>query len=158
MASVVRFRRKFDRSLPAMLKLKDDFGAEEHEYMAASAVSMEEVINISARAINFCIRNGYPGETAFRVGLCIEEMAGNVLEHGFRGDRSCYADVRIVSKGGELTVRARNNCREFDPRKRIDIVNPAYPEKNIGIRLTSKMAKRIDYYNNAGINTLIMKL
>ena len=156
--SVIRFRGKPDLSLPALLMLKDGFGAETNETMTASAASLKDVQAISGQAMDFCIRNGYPGGTAFHVGLCVEEMAGNVLEHGFTGDAGCYADVRIVSKNGELTVRIRDNCREFDPRKRIDIFDPGHPETNVGIRLVSKIAKQIDYYNNAGINTLIMKL
>ncbi len=158
LVSVIRSRGKFDLSLPALLMLKDSFGAEAHEYMTAAAANMEDVTELSGQAVEFCIRNAYPGRTAFHVGLCVEEMAGNVLEHGFRGNRNCSADVRIVSKGGKLTVRIRDNCREFDPRRRIDIYDPDHPENNVGIRLTSKIAKQIDYYNNAGINTLIMKL
>ena len=149
---------KFDLSIPTMLNLDNDFGAEDHEYMTAAAGRPEDITDISQRAVDFCIRSNYPERTAFHVGLCIEEMAGNVLEHGFGKGRNCSADIRIVSKGRVLTIRVRDNCREFDPRKRIDIYDPGHPEINIGIRLTSGIAKQIDYYNNAGINTLIMKL
>ena len=36
--------------------------------------------------------------------------------------------------------------------------NPDSPEKNIGLRMVAKLASYVDYYNNAGINTLIMKI
>ena len=36
--------------------------------------------------------------------------------------------------------------------------HPEDPGRNIGIRLTASIARQIDYYNNAGVNTLIMKL
>ena len=32
------------------------------------------------------------------------------------------------------------------------------PEKSIGLRMVAKISKSIDYYNNAGINTLIIKV
>ena len=154
--SVLYYRKKFDLSLPALLKLPDGFGAREGEYMTGSALTMEDVRSISEEAVAFCEKNGYSQKTAFYVGLCIEEMAGNVLEHGFRR-AGCRADVRLVSKNSELTIRVRDNCREFDPRKRIDLFDPEHPEKNVGIRIVAKTARNIDYYNSAGINTLIMK-
>lgn len=156
MISVVIFRGKLDFSMPAMLKLSDDFGAKANEYMVFSVRRPEDVTQASEKVIDFCMKNNYGKRISNHVGLCVEEMAVNVLEHGFR-EYGCYADIRVVSKDGELTVRVRDNCREFDPRKRMDLYDPAHPEKNIGIRIVSKAARKIDYYNNAGINTLIMK-
>ena len=158
MISVLVFRGKWDLSMPAWLKLSPDFGASENEYMTFSAARMEDVVECSENAIDFCVMNGCGQRTANHIGLCIEEMAGNVLEHGFTKKKHCYADIRVVSKNGKLTVvRIRDNCRKYDPRKRIEMYDPKHPEKNIGIRIVSKMAEQIDYYNNAGINTLIMK-
>jgi hypothetical protein len=31
------------------------------------------------------------------------------------------------------------------------------PEKAIGLRMVAKLSSNIDYYNNAGINALILK-
>ena len=58
----------------------------------------------------------------------------------------------------ELTIRIRDNCPEFDPRKRVEVFDPKSPEKNIGIRLTVGLGRQVDYYNNAGINTLLIKM
>ena len=68
-----------------------------------------------------------------------------------------YVDVRVVVRD-ELTVRIRDNCPEFDPRKRLEVFYPESPEKNVGIRLTAGLARQMDYYNNAGINTLVLKM
>jgi len=155
--SVVCFRGRLDLSMPALLKLPDSFGAKEGEYMTFSAERIEDVTPMSEKVIDFCLEHDYSRETAYHVGLCIEEMAVNILEYGFKGLGVYFADVRVVSKNGELTVRLRDNCREFDPRKRIDMYDPENPEKNIGIRIVSNAARQIDYYNNAGVNTLIMK-
>ena len=155
--SVIIFKKRFDLTMPALLKLQDDFGAKEGEYMTFSANTLDEVILASKQTTEFCREHGYDRRLSSHVGLCVEEMAANVLEHGFTGDRKNFADIRVVSKDDKLTVRVRDNCREFDPRKRIELYDPEHPEKNIGIRIVSKAAKQIDYYNNAGINTLIMK-
>lgn len=157
MISVIVYWKRCDLSLPAMLKLPPDFGAKQGEFITFSVERAEDVTKASERVIGFCIENAYPKSTANHVGLCIEEIAANILYHGFHSKRHCYADIRVVSKGGRLTVRVRDNCREFDPRKRMELYDPAHPEKNIGIRIVCRLATEIDYYNNAGINTLIMK-
>ena len=155
--SVILYNHRFDLSTPALLKLSDSFGAKEGEYVNFSATSMEVVSDISQKVIRFCTDHDYPGRIANHVGLCIEEMACNILRHGFKSKNRCYADIRVVSRDGDLTVRIRDNCHEFDPRKRMTYYDPEHPEKNIGTRIVSRMAQQIDYYNNAGINTLIMK-
>ena len=35
---------------------------------------------------------------------------------------------------------------------------PELPEKNIGLRIVAGLAKQMDYYNTAGVNTLLIKL
>ncbi len=41
--------------------------------------------------------------------------------YGFDKNGGCYADIRVVCRGDELTIRFRDNCREFDPRKRLEL-------------------------------------
>ena len=157
MISVFVYRKAFDLSMAAWLKLPDGFGAKEGEFMTFSAERLEDVTVASEKVIDFCLDNAYPKNTAYHVGLCMEEITANVLRHGFKSKRHCYADIRVVSKDSKLTVRVRDNCKEYDPRKRIELYDPDHPEKNIGTRIVSQLATGIDYYNNAGINTLIMK-
>ena len=157
MISVIAFKKKFDMNITAWLKIEDDFGAKENEFMCFSAVTVDDVVKGSQNSIEFCRKFGCSKRIASHVGLCLEEMADNVLEHGFKKDKKYYADVRIVFKDNIFTVRIRDNCREYDPRKRIDMFDISHPEMNTGIYIVSKMSDSIDYYNNAGINTLIMK-
>lgn len=156
MVSVVVYNKKLSFTMSSMLKLPPGFGASEGEYLTFSATNMNDVVMASKKAYDYCLKHHSP-KLAYHVGLCVEEMAGNVIKHGFNKKRKCYADIRIVSKDGEITLRIRDNCKEFDPRKRINMYDPDHPEKNIGLRISAKAARQIDYYNNAGINTLIMK-
>jgi Na+-driven multidrug efflux pump/anti-sigma regulatory factor (Ser/Thr protein kinase) len=157
LVSVAVYNRRLNFSMPAMLKLAPDFGAREDEFLTFSVVTTEDVIAASQQINDFCLERRHSPQTAYHVALCVEEMATNVLRHGFMKHKPCYADIRIVSKDGELTVRLRDNCHEFDPRKRIEMLDVNHPEQNIGTRIVAGTAKQIDYYNNAGINTLIMK-
>ena len=158
LVSVFMWRRRVDMSAAALMKLPDGFGAAPEECAEFSIRSTEDAIDASKAVIEFCKARGTDGRTASYAGLCVEEMATNVLQHGFEKGHGAYsADVRIVCRD-ELTIRIRDNCREFDPRKRMALFEPKRPEKNIGIRLVAGLADRMDYYNTAGVNTLLIKL
>ena len=150
-------KKKIDLSPSTVLNLSDSFGAAPDEYREYTVKSMEDVTGVSASVIDFCKERGIGQRTSFFAGVCVEEMATNTLQHGACHGNPPQVDVRIVAQN-ELTIRIRDNCPEFDPRKRIELFHPETPEKNIGIRLTAGLARQIDYYNSAGINTLIMKI
>ena len=158
LVSVFVWRGRVDFSIPSLQKLPDDFGASTEEYREFSVRSIDDAVVSSEAVTAFCREKGVDGRTSVYAGLCVEEMAANVLQHGFsKGSGSYSADVRVVCRD-ELTVRIRDNCREFDPRKRLELFEPEQPEKNVGIRLVAGLAKKMDYYNTAGVNTLLIKL
>ncbi len=145
-------------SQPAvLLRLSDRFGASPDEYKEYSVKSIDDLIDVSASAVAFCKERNISPRNAFFAGLCIEEMAKNILQHGSKPGKHVYIDVRVVVRD-ELTIRIRDNCPEFDPRKRMDLFHPESPEQNIGIRLTARLASKIDYYSDAEVNTLIMQI
>jgi Na+-driven multidrug efflux pump/anti-sigma regulatory factor (Ser/Thr protein kinase) len=157
LVSVFVWKKSIDFSPESLLKLPDDFGAKPDEFIEFSVKNLDDVSSVSEAVVDFCKKRNVSGKNAFYSGLCVEEMARNVLQHGFTSDKTYYADVRVVAKD-ELTIRIQDNCKEFDPRKRMDMMNPEDPEKNIGIRLVAGISKSIDYYNTAGINTLLIKV
>ena len=150
-------KKKADFKAATLLALSDSFGASLNEIMEYSVKSMDDVTRVSESVVNFCKERGVSSRTAFFAGICVEEMSNNIFRHGSRPGKSTYVDVRVVVQE-DLTIRIRDNCPEFDPRKRIEMFHPESPEQNIGIRLTAGLARQIDFYNNAGINTLLMKI
>ena len=150
-------------TLAAMLKLDDDFGAGKEDVLERSITTLDDVVRASSDVAAFCREKQYLPRTAYYVALSIEEIASNILKYGFQntegtsrnGRTAYYTDVRVVSGKDSLTVRFRDNCREFDPRERIKLYVPETKESHIGIRMVATIAKQIDYYNNAGINTTI---
>ena len=85
----------------------------------------------------------------------MEEMAGNIVEHGFTKDKKKHTvDVRVVYKDGGLILRIKDDCVPFDPAERSAIVDPADPARNIGIRTVYAIATKISYQNILGLNVL----
>lgn len=150
-------KKRADLKVSTLLGLSDSFGARPDEFREYSVKTMENVTEVSESIVNFCKERGVTSRTSYFAGICVEEMAKNIIQHGSQPGKNTYVDVRVVAQK-ELTIRIRDNCPEFDPRKRIELFHPDSPEKNIGIRLTAGIARQIDYYNNAGINTLLMKI
>jgi len=64
----------------------------------------------------------------------MEEMAGNIVGHGFTKDNKRHLiDVRVVHKGDDIM-------------------------KNIGIRMVFKTASDIQYQNILGLNVLTIRI
>ena len=92
-------------------------------------------------------------------GLCMEEMVGNVVEHGFiKDNKENSVDVFAYVENDEVSLRLRDNCVPFDPNTRKDIYDPEDPCKNVGIRMVSKIAKEMNYNSTFGMNVLTIKL
>ncbi len=157
MISVFISARGVTFSLEKWMKLSDDFGARPGDYMEFSLHSMDAVINISKQVIEFCKAKGYDKKTTMMAGLSVEEVAGNIVTHGFNDGKQHSIDVRIVSSE-KLIIRIRDNCREFDPEKYLAQFHCDDPAKNVGLKIFVGMAKRVSYQNNAGINTLLINV
>lgn len=148
--------RKLPGTLAAWIQLSPSFGVSPDKVMEFSPASMEEVVSISSRITAFCTEKGIDPRRSNIAGLCVEEMAGNVVAHGFKPGRNHFLDIRIVT-GERIIIRIRDNCREFDPRKRMDQFDPKDPMKNFAIRMVARIAEEMNYRNDAGINTLLIK-
>ncbi len=158
LVSAIILWQRIRLSLPEILKLPESFGAREDEYVEFAIRKMKDVIAASETVTTFCRERGLDRKKAFWAGLCVEEIASNILQHGAPGKKHYHVDVRAVFREDELTLRIQDDCIRFDPRERMEMHHPESPEKNIGLRIVAGMAKDIDYYNNAGINSLIIKV
>ena len=155
--SVITWKKGVSLSVPDFLKLPENFGAGPDESAEYSLLSEDQVSAVSEAVIAFCKERSMDERKAFWAGLCVEEMTSNIFKHGASGGKQIQADVRIVCRD-DLTIRIQDDCRKFDPRERMNMFSPETPEKNIGLRMVAKLASYVDYYNDAGINTLIIKI
>ncbi|MBQ9594073.1 MAG: ATP-binding protein, partial [Lachnospiraceae bacterium] len=105
------------------------------------------------------LARGVSSRSAYLAGLSMEEMAGNVVDHGFRKDNKKHSvDVRVVHKNDAVLLRIKDDCVPFDPGERRAITDTDDPAKNIGIRMIFKMAEDVNYQNILGLNVLTIKI
>ena len=146
--------------LEAHMLLPKDFGVPEADRIEGSLHTVEEVVALSDRVIPFCEERGIGKKEANRLALCVEEMAGNVIEHGFNDGLPHHLDVRVLVKDGSVILRLRDDCKKFDLREKMQSwqPDPEHPEKNIGIHMVMRVAKDVSYTNTMNTNNLIISV
>ena len=117
----------------------------EADCLNATLYSMEEVIGISGYVQDFCAGHGVDKKTAMLSALAVEEMAGNIVQHGFSDGKKHAIDIRVLYTPENMVIRLRDDCRPFDPKERIGLIYPEDPVKNIGIRMIAGLCQDIRY-------------
>lgn len=153
-------RDKKRSGVASLLSLRPDFGVSGDDCIERSVGSMEEVVALSVDVGKFCSSHGLAKKETNRVALCIEEMAGNVVEHGFSDGKPHHLDVRVIIKDGQTILRLRDDCEFFDLREQAKkwSFDPEHPERNIGVRMVMCASKDIVYTRTMKTNNLIVTL
>ncbi|MBQ1468609.1 MAG: ATP-binding protein [Solobacterium sp.] len=154
------FKKKhMPRNMDDLMVIPENFGVPEEDRIDISIHTMEEVVTLSQRIQNFCEEKGIDTKRAYLAGLSMEEMAGNVVDHGFTKDKKNHTiDVRVVYKDDHVLLRIRDDCVPFNPEERRVITEGNDPVKNIGIRMIYRMAQDIRYQNLLGLNVLTIRI
>lgn len=152
-------RRKLPNNVEELMVVPDGFGAAEDDRLDLSVRRVEEVVQVSRQVQQFCLKKGIDTRRALFAALAMEEMAGNIIEHGFPKDHRRHSvDLRIVYKKGDIMIRFKDDCRPFNPQERQIMMTPEDPTKNIGLRIVFRIAKEHSYQNLLGLNVLTVKL
>ena len=147
------------RRMEELMAVPADFGASAEERMDLTVRSIEEVVTISRRVQDFCRSRGIDEKRAYLAALSLEEMAGNVVDHGFSKDKKQHTvDVRVVHKDDDVILRIKDDCVPFDPGERRKLAEGEDITKNIGIRMVFKIARDVQYQNILGLNVLTIRI
>lgn len=142
-----------------LMVIPDDFGVGPDESIDISVNKIEDVIKVSEKVQDFCEEKGMDEKTAYHAALAMEEMAGNIVDHGFKKDNKKHSiDIRVVHKDDDIILRLRDDCIPFNPDERRKLSDPDDPASNIGIRMIFAMAEEIKYQSILGMNVLTMRV
>ena len=151
--------KKFPFKLEALMAIPKRFGVDEDKRIDVSVRNMDEVVSVSERITDFCKAQGVDERRTYLASLCMEEMAGNVVEHGFSLDKKNHSvDIRVINLDGNLVLRIRDNCSAFNPSKRAEAMKFDEDGQNIGIKLVYGMAEKVYYQNLLGLNVLTIQI
>lgn len=158
-AVALLFGRNRNR-LDALLLIPENFDLNDDKSLAFTVTAPEEVTGISEQIQNFCLSHGIDRRRAYFSALCVEETAGNVVNHGFKMDNKKHScDIRVmIEDGGNITLRIRDDCRYFNMKERYEVMKSKDEFSGIGIKLVYGIAKDVSYVNLLNTNTLIIRV
>ena len=161
LAVIAVMRRKLGlRSgfLDAMLLLPASFDVPAEDQLDYSITSMEEVNALSVAVGDFCAQHGCDPRRRYLMSLSVEEMAGNVIQHGFVDGKPHSVDVRVLKKGEDYLLRIRDDCLIFDPTNQVQLFSDSDPAHHIGLRMILGMARDIRYTCVMKLNNLLVRI
>ena len=142
-----------------LMVIPESFGVGPDESMDISVNSMGDVIKVAESVQAFCRARGMDEKTSYHAALAMEEMAGNIVDHGFTKDNKEHSiDIRVVHKEDDIILRMRDNCIPFNPGERLKLTDSENPVSNIGIRTIFAMARDVSYQSIRGMNVLTIKV
>ncbi len=150
--------KRWPKTADEWLLLPEDM--EEKERLVMNVENMEQVASTSARVQAFCEEHGMDEKTSAFAGLCLEEMVGNIVRHGFTADQRDHdLEVRVMAHENKTVLRIKDDCVPFDPKEWLEMTSgKKAPLANVGIRLVYGIAKQVDYQNLLGMNVLTITL
>jgi Na+-driven multidrug efflux pump/anti-sigma regulatory factor (Ser/Thr protein kinase) len=150
--------KKIPCSIQDLLLLPKNFGVSAQDCLEFSVTNMNEVIGISMEIGSFCQAHNIDKRRSFFLSLAIEEMAGNVVKHGFCDGKKHHLSIRVYIENDNLHLRLRDDCPLFDVKKQIEKASTADHFANIGIRLVMGISKDVSYINTLNTNNLSVTL
>jgi anti-sigma regulatory factor (Ser/Thr protein kinase) len=151
--------RRLPRSMEDLMVMPPSFGVGPESRLDLSVRNIDKVVTVSQQVRAFCANKGIDSRRTLLAGLCLEEMAGNVVRHGFTVDKKQHSvDIRVVYKDDGLILRVTDDCIPFDPVERAKMLDPDDRASNIGIRIVYEMASSINYQHMLGMNVLTLRI
>jgi anti-sigma regulatory factor (Ser/Thr protein kinase) len=149
--------KRIPRGLEEWLILPEDFGAGNHLILRLHHV--DELTCTAQNVQDFCKKNGISNRISLHAGLCLEEMAGNILNHGFTADQKKHViEVRVVIREKDVVLRIKDDCIPFNPKEWYEMTHPDDPFANLGIKMVYGLTDEVEYQNLLGLNVLTIRL
>ena len=146
------------KSFEEFLMLDEGFGVSAENRLDISINDLNGVVGVSEKVHNFCRLHNMDEKKSFFAALSIEEMAGNIVLHGFEKDKNNIIEIRVGIKDDKVKIRIRDNCKNFNPVDHIKNLTDEDKTHNIGIRIISKRAENFKYQSTFKLNVLTVEL
>ena len=106
----------------------------------------------------FLDKAGLPSRQFALAEVVFEELASNIIRHGYTDDREHSIEVRITLEDDEVVMHFEDDGEPFDPLRWQPAPLPASLDEagagGLGLLLVRKAAKSLRYERQAGRNWL----
>ena len=134
------------------------FDVPENRQREWSVFDAEGVLAASEDAFRWLKETDESSQKTMLVSLCIEELANNIISYGAKGKEKLLVYIRVMVEDSGVTLRIRDNGKQFDPTRWLEMYTNEDKTRSIGLRMVSNMAKDFRYINTMGMNTLIIRV
>ena len=141
-----------------VLLLPDSFDVTDVDKLDVTITGMNGVMQLTDAVWNFCERHGCDTNRRNHMVLSVEELAGNMIQHGFTDSKPHCIEVRVLKKGDGYYVRFRNDCLIFDPVRQVQLLSDEDPTYHIGLRMIFAIARDIQYTCVLKLNNILVKI
>lgn len=146
-------RKKNPIKIRELMMLPEGFEPNQERMLNISINNdMDKIMELSRRVAEFCAKYSNDTKKIDRLSLSIEEMAGNIVEHGFKDKKEHYIDIKIIMAGDDIIFRMRDNGIAFNP------LQAESRKEQYGISIIRKLAKDLDYRRTIGMNNITITL
>lgn len=150
--------RQLPKSVDQYMLLSDNFGGSS-DNLYGNVSSIEDVVSEKQRMEEFCLEHGIDTKSALRMALFMEEMGGNIVQHGNPDARKASgAEYRLFVSDNRICLTLRDYNRAFDPTAWYQANSDKKPGEGTGIRMVMALAEDICYFNAFNSNNLILWL
>lgn len=149
---------KWAKSWRDMMLLSEDFTPYPERVLDISLTNdMDQVMELSTRIHEFCLKYTDNKDKVGKLALCIEEIVGNIVKYGFTDRKIHSIDIRIIVLDDDIILRIRDDGVPFNPIQ-YDDENQSMIGETIGIHLVRKSAKEMNYNAAIGLNNFTIVL
>ena len=151
---ILRIKKRPPWSEGAAMLLRPDFGVRGGNLLEISLGSAGEIPSAVRRVESFCHSHRLDDKTTNHIALCVEEMASNVINHGFTADsRPHHLFIRLLTRDSKWVLRFRDDCTSFDPVHYV----PTGDHTALGLKIIMAMASEVRYTNSLNMNNLMIR-
>lgn len=156
------YNRKPPVNLERLMCFDKDFGVPDENRIDITVHKMDEVICLSERVWSFCESHGITDQRRNYSSLCTEELAGNIIQHGFTDKKKHSIDIRVTYVNEEIMITFKDDGISFNPKEAALLFGAedtgARKDEaafhNIGLHLVDRISKSMNYQNTFGLNIL----
>jgi Na+-driven multidrug efflux pump len=114
--------------------------------------TVEDVVGLSEKLIDFTKDNGVDERTALRIGMAVEEMAVNTIK--FNNNEIECIDILSKIGDGEITIAFKDPGKEFNPSTYTCEEKDSFEN----IEVLQKIADDISYARLIGLNSTVITI
>lgn len=153
------FNRGFPRTADEWMLFREGFGVPDEDRLDIAIRDMDDVMRTAEQVQAFCEEHGMDERTAYYSALCMEEMAGNVVGHGFTKDNKNdhMVEAKVICKDGKIMLRLKDDCVRFDPMERAG-QHTGDPFRNVGLKMVTSISEEMMYQHMMGLNVLTIRI